>query len=188
VSEPSELAAAVEEAAKFDPRVIIEANSPGREIECSVLGNDDPQASLPGEILTDDEWYDFEAKYTEGRTRIEAPADLDEETTAGPRLAHRVVAMAGCSASPAATTFVEERLGSVPHPLTNQHDPLASPHFDYSKTGKPPTSRTRTSATASWNLSLERPSRIGNIHLSSLESVGLTNAIALPGQLRTRLL
>ncbi|HNN20612.1 MAG TPA: D-alanine--D-alanine ligase family protein, partial [Solirubrobacterales bacterium] len=98
VTDPAGLTTAVEEAARFDPRVIIEANSAGREIECSVLGNENPEASLPGEILTDDEWYDYEAKYTEGRTRIAAPADLDEPTTAAVRdLATRVFTMAGCS-------------------------------------------------------------------------------------------
>lgn len=109
VTDPSGLAAAVEEAARFDPRVIIEANSAGREIECSVLGNENPEASLPGEILTDDEWYDYEAKYTEGRTRIAAPADLDEPTTAAVRdLATRVFTMAGCSGLARCDFFVEE--------------------------------------------------------------------------------
>lgn len=109
VSDPGDLAAAVEEAAGFDPRVIIEANSSGREIECSVLGNEKPEASLPGEILTDDEWYDYEAKYTEGRTRIAAPADLDEATTARVReLATRVFTMAGCSGFARVDFFVEE--------------------------------------------------------------------------------
>jgi D-alanine-D-alanine ligase len=109
VTEPGELAPAVEEAARFDPRVIIEANSSGREIECSVLGNENPEASLPGEILTDDEWYDFEAKYTEGRTRIDAPADIDEKTTARVReLATSVFTLAGCSGLARCDFFVEE--------------------------------------------------------------------------------
>lgn len=109
VTDPADLVAAVEEAAKFDPRVIIEANSAGREIECSVLGNEDPEASLPGEILTDDEWYDFEAKYTEGRTRIAAPADLDERVSAAVRdLASQVFTMAGCSGLARCDFFVEE--------------------------------------------------------------------------------
>lgn len=112
VTEPGELAAAVEEAAKFDPRVIIEANSPGREIECSVLGNQQPEASLPGEILADADWYDFEAKYTEGRTRIAAPAELDETTTSRVRdLAAQVFVMAGCSGLARCDFFVEEGQG-----------------------------------------------------------------------------
>ncbi|MBN8866093.1 MAG: D-alanine--D-alanine ligase [Solirubrobacterales bacterium] len=109
VTDPADLVSAVEEAAKFDPRVIIEANSAGREIECSVLGNQDAEASLPGEILTDDEWYDFEAKYTEGRTRIAAPADLSDEVTARVReLAARVFQLAGCSGLARCDFFVEE--------------------------------------------------------------------------------
>lgn len=109
VEEPGALAAAAEEAAKFDPRVIIEANSTGREIECSVLGNRDPDASLPGEILTNDEWYDYEAKYTEGRTTIAAPADLDEATTqAVRRLATEVFRLAGCSGLARCDFFVEQ--------------------------------------------------------------------------------
>ena len=89
--------------------MISEANSAGREIECAVLGNEDPDASLPGEILTEDEWYDYEAKYTEGRTRIAAPADLDEATTTAVReLATRVFTMAGCSGLARCDFFVEE--------------------------------------------------------------------------------
>lgn len=108
VTRPEELIGAVEEAARFDPRVIIEANSPGREIECSVLGNQDPEASLPGEILTD-EWYDFEAKYTEGLTTIAAPADLSEKTTQAVRdLARQVFTLAGCSGLARCDFFVEE--------------------------------------------------------------------------------
>lgn len=119
VTDPAALAAAVEEAARFDPRVIIEANSAGREIECSILGNSDPEASLPGEILTDDEWYDYEAKYTEGRTRIDAPADLDEETTEAVReLARRVFTLAGCSGLARCDFFVEE--GDEPRVLLNE--------------------------------------------------------------------
>lgn len=112
VTEPEELSAAVKEAAGFDPRVIIEANSSGREIECSVLGNENPEASLPGEILTDDEWYDYEAKYTQGRTSIAAPAELDESTTARVReLATRVFTLAGCSGFARCDFFVEEPKG-----------------------------------------------------------------------------
>jgi len=121
VTDPSELVGAVEEAARFDPRVIIEANSGGREIECSVLGNGEPEASLPGEILTDDEWYDYEAKYTEGRTNIAAPADLDGQTTARVReLATQVFALAGCSGLARCDFFVEERDDAEPRILLNE--------------------------------------------------------------------
>src|ERR1044072_3017395 len=56
---------AVVRALRHDPRVIVETSSPGREVECSVLGNEDPEASLPGEIIAHGTWYDFEAKDTE---------------------------------------------------------------------------------------------------------------------------
>lgn len=114
VTEPSELRAAVDEAARFDPRVIIEANSSGREIECSVLGNGEPDASVPGEILTDDDWYDYEAKYTEGRTRIAAPADLEETTAERVReLATEAFTLAGCSGFARCDFFVEEGDGEA---------------------------------------------------------------------------
>ena len=77
-----ELDAAVAEAARFDPRVIVEAHCEGREIECSVIGNTEPEVSVPGEIVANAEWYDYEAKYTEGGMQLRAPADLDPETTA----------------------------------------------------------------------------------------------------------
>lgn len=121
VTDQAGLRAAVEEAARFDPRVIIEANSSGREIECSVLGNQDPEVSLPGEILADAEWYDFEAKYTQGKTRIVAPADLGESTTARVReLAADVFTIAGCSGLARCDFFVEEREGEEARILLNE--------------------------------------------------------------------
>jgi len=108
VDSAGELSAAVAEAAGHDPRVIIEAHCGGREVECSVLGNSDPEASLPGEIIADAEWYDFEAKYTEGRMRLAVPADLDGETTRRLRgLAVRVFRLAGCAGLARCDFFVE---------------------------------------------------------------------------------
>jgi len=109
VDEPGQLDAAVEEAVRFDPRVIIEANSSGREVECSVLGNLEPEASLPGEILADSEWYDFEAKYTEGRMNLAVPAAIDGRTTASlQRAATEVFTFAGCSGLARCDFFVED--------------------------------------------------------------------------------
>jgi len=71
---------AVELARRHDPRVIIEAHCAGREVECSVIGNTEPEASLPGEIVTPDaEWYDFEAKYSAGGMELAVPAAIGEE-------------------------------------------------------------------------------------------------------------
>ena len=76
------LDAAVETALRHDPRVIVEASAQGREIECSVLGNEDPRTSMPGEILVHAEWYDYEAKYGEGGMDLAVPAPISEIETA----------------------------------------------------------------------------------------------------------
>ncbi|HWO15978.1 MAG TPA: D-alanine--D-alanine ligase family protein [Solirubrobacterales bacterium] len=93
-----ELDAAVELATRHDPRVIIEAHAAGREVECSVLGNDAPEASLPGEVIAQAEWYDFEAKYGEGGMELTVPAPIPEEQAARVRqLALEAFRLAGCS-------------------------------------------------------------------------------------------
>ena len=74
---------AVEEAFRYDTKIIVEEMIAGREIECAVLGNEDPQASVPGEIIPHDEFYSYEAKYIDpDGAGLEIPADLDPETTA----------------------------------------------------------------------------------------------------------
>jgi D-alanine-D-alanine ligase len=75
-----EFTEAVELAFQFDNKLIIEEEVTGREIECSVLGNDDPVASLPGEILPHREFYSYEAKYIdEEGAGLDIPADLSDE-------------------------------------------------------------------------------------------------------------
>ncbi|MBK5232104.1 MAG: D-alanine--D-alanine ligase [Thermoleophilia bacterium] len=104
-----ELEEAVAAAAQHDPRVIIEANSSGREVECSVLGNVDPETSMPGEILSDGDWYDYEAKYTEGRMNLAVPAEIGDEATAElRRLAAEVFTLAGCAGLARCDFFVED--------------------------------------------------------------------------------
>ncbi|HEY3435908.1 MAG TPA: D-alanine--D-alanine ligase family protein [Solirubrobacterales bacterium] len=108
VTDLAELDAAVESALRHDPRVIVEASASGREVECSVLGNDEPQASLPGEIVAHADWYDFEAKYTEGGMELRVPAPIGEETIERVReLAVSVFALAGCSGLARCDFFVE---------------------------------------------------------------------------------
>ena len=88
VTEPAGLRAAVEEARRFDPKVVVEAGIVGREIECAVLdghGAAAPRASLPGEIVVahdegETQFYDFESKYQDtGTTQLSCPAELPEE-------------------------------------------------------------------------------------------------------------
>lgn len=73
----SELAAGIDAACAYDRRVLVEQGvEKAREIEVSVLGNDEPQASIPGEIIPGNEFYDYEAKYTDGRSQLVIPAPL----------------------------------------------------------------------------------------------------------------
>jgi len=81
-----ELGPAIEEAAKFDRKIVIEQGVGGnkdkaREIECSVLGNDDPQASVPGEIVPIKEFYDYDAKYLDEGSQLIIPAKLTKAET-----------------------------------------------------------------------------------------------------------
>ena len=72
-----ELETAMELALQFDRKVVIEAAIPkAREIECAVLGNDDPEASIPGEIVPSREFYDYEAKYLDEGSKALIPAPL----------------------------------------------------------------------------------------------------------------
>jgi len=78
-----ELTQALTTAAQYDRKMIAERAAPNaREIECSVLGNDEPLASLPGEVVPQREFYDYSAKYdTAAGTHLIVPADLSAETT-----------------------------------------------------------------------------------------------------------
>jgi D-alanine-D-alanine ligase len=80
-AEAGELRFAVDEAAAFDRRVIVERGVDARELEVSVLGNEEPEASQPGEIsVIGNEFYDYEAKYAEGGMRLEVPARIPDGT------------------------------------------------------------------------------------------------------------
>lgn len=77
----AELAAGLDMAAEHDRRLLVEQGIRPREIEVAVLGNDAPEASIPGEIVPANEWYDYADKYLEGKTRYLIPAPLPSETT-----------------------------------------------------------------------------------------------------------
>lgn len=78
----TELKAAIDLAAQFDRKIIVEAAVPhAREIECAVLGNDEPDASVPGEIISAREFYDYEAKYLDGGSSERIPALITEAQT-----------------------------------------------------------------------------------------------------------
>ncbi len=103
-----ELAAGLELAFMHDPVVVVERMAQGIEVECSVLGNRDPEASTPGEIvLSTADWYDYEAKYTDGGMELVVPARTPhlEEVR---RLAVEVFRIVGCSGMARVDFFVTD--------------------------------------------------------------------------------
>ena len=102
VKAPESLSSSVEAALEFDRKVVVEAAVPdAREIECAVLGNDEPEASIPGEVIPSREFYDYEAKYLDADSQTIIPADLPAEVVSEVRRlaieAFRAVDAAGMS-------------------------------------------------------------------------------------------
>lgn len=80
VADRTELEAAISYAFKYDRKVIVEEHVDAREIEIGVLGNDDPSVSVPGEVISSSEFYDYHAKYIDGSSAMVIPAEnLSEE-------------------------------------------------------------------------------------------------------------
>src|SRR4029450_13560276 len=102
-----DLERALELACEHDPVVVVERLIEGMEVECSVLGNGDPQASTPGELVINSDWYDYEAKYTDGGMELVVPARTPhlEEVQ---RLAVEVFKIVGCAGMARVDFFVTE--------------------------------------------------------------------------------
>ena len=100
VSGADELSRALETAFEHDPLAIVEAAAPGLEVECSVIGNDEPIASEPGEIMLsagEAGWYDYEAKYSPGGMELIVPARVPEHVRERIReLAAEAFRQSGC--------------------------------------------------------------------------------------------
>jgi D-alanine-D-alanine ligase len=110
VAADGELAPALEAAFEHDPLVIVEAASNGLEVECSVLGNDEPIASQPGEIVLRGGWYDYEAKYTPGGMELVVPARIPEAVRDRVReLAVETFRTTGCCGLARVDFFVEDQ-------------------------------------------------------------------------------
>jgi D-alanine-D-alanine ligase len=105
-----ELPAALDEAFAHDGTVVVEAAARGVEVECAVLGNDEPEISEPGEILLaagESGWYDYHAKYTPGAMQLIVPARISAAARARVReLAGQAFALAGCAGLARADFFV----------------------------------------------------------------------------------
>ncbi|MDI6857594.1 MAG: D-alanine--D-alanine ligase family protein [Dehalococcoidia bacterium] len=117
-----DLADSVLEALRYDRKLIIEQGVECREIECAVLGNDEPEASPLGEIRYQREFYDYEAKYLDGSTELIAPARLPPDLTARIQetavAAYRAIDCSGmarvdCFLTPAGQLYIDE-LNTVP--------------------------------------------------------------------------
>jgi len=110
-----ELDAALVEAASFDRKLVVEAAVPqAREIECSVLGNDDPIASVPGEIKPGREFYDYQAKYFDENTELIIPAPISDELGARVRdLAVRAFRAVDCAGMARADFLLSGETGEL---------------------------------------------------------------------------
>jgi len=109
-----ELVRALDLAAAYDRKIIVEEFVDAREIEVAVLGNDYPAASLPGEIIPRNEFYDYEAKYTEGRSELVIPAALPPETMLEiQKLAVRVFRALDCAGLARVDFFLRRKDGAV---------------------------------------------------------------------------
>lgn len=82
VKNRSELMVSIPEAARYDRRILVERGLEAREIEISVLGNENPRVSIPGEIVPSDEFYSYKAKYIDGKSGLHIPAPVSEDLSA----------------------------------------------------------------------------------------------------------
>jgi D-alanine-D-alanine ligase len=118
VSSPAELPPALEAAFEHDPLVIVEAMARGLEVECSVIGNGEPVASEPGEIVLHSDWYDYEAKYTAGGMDLVVPARVEPAVRDRVReLAVEVFRRVGCAGLARVDFFVDDRRGVLVNEL-----------------------------------------------------------------------
>jgi D-alanine-D-alanine ligase len=106
--------AAIETALQFDSKILIEQGILGREIECSVLGNENPQASLPGEIIPHRDFYDYKDKYIEGKTSFKIPAELPRNITEKIQaIAKRAFCAIDCSGMARVDFFLQEKTNKI---------------------------------------------------------------------------
>ncbi len=82
VTSADDLPAAIEEAAQYDAKILVEKAVDARELEIAILGNDVPEASVPGEIVPHSEFYDYESKYVDEGTELLVPAPIPDEVAA----------------------------------------------------------------------------------------------------------
>lgn len=114
VRNENEFEKAIKEAFKYDSKIIIEEFIPAREIECAVLGNDHPMASVPGEIIANQEFYSYDAKYIDEGSVAEIPAKIDKKTAKKVQeLAIRTFQALNCEGMGRVDCFLNKKTGEV---------------------------------------------------------------------------
>jgi D-alanine-D-alanine ligase len=114
VHKVSRLAAAMDEAAQFAPKILIERAVNAREIEVAVLGNEHPETAVPGEIIPHREFYDYTAKYLEEGTQLRIPAKLSaEQVKRFQDYARRAFLAIECRGMARVDFFLENRTGKI---------------------------------------------------------------------------
>ena len=114
VKTPDGLAAGLADAFAHDTKAVVEQGIVARELECGVLGNDAPEASVVGEVIPGHEFYDFEAKYLDESLKLEIPAQVPEAVTGQVReLSRRAFLALGCEGFARVDFFYEEATGRV---------------------------------------------------------------------------
>ncbi|UTH13519.1 D-alanine--D-alanine ligase [Macrococcus equipercicus] len=104
-----ELIKGIEEALQFDRKLVVEQGIEAREIEVAVLGNDNPETTLPGEVVKDVSFYDYKAKYKDGNVKLQIPADIPSEVAETLRnMAVEAFKATDCSGLVRADFFVTE--------------------------------------------------------------------------------
>lgn len=110
----AELAPAMDLAAEYDQKIVVEQGVDARELECSVLGNDEPEASILGEVIPGHEFYDYAAKYQDAGSRTIAPAPIPAATMEeARRLAVRAFQAAECRGMARVDFFLEKGSGKL---------------------------------------------------------------------------
>ena len=115
VKEWTEFESAVDEACKYDTRILVETGIDAREIECAVLGNDDPKAASLGEIVVGGEFYDYNDKYVDGKSHPEIPVrnlseDLQAKITDYCLRGYKAL---GCSGLSRVDSFIDRKTGEI---------------------------------------------------------------------------
>ncbi len=114
VRNESEFKKAVHEAFKYDSKIIVEEFINAREIECAVFGNDHPMASMPGEIIANQEFYSYDAKYIDAGSVAEIPAKIDKKTAKKVQeLAIRTFQALNCEGMGRVDCFLNKKTGEV---------------------------------------------------------------------------